>query len=147
MLWNKILNWWKNNQERNSERYLEREELKKDLNEFSKDIEAIYNSPAMDFQARTLEKASLIQNIHMQRKLTQATDGLKTATWILALATIVFAWVAIKDSPNSSEIMQTLQGIATILVYFFLIGIALTLGWNIVKFIIKWIKRTTNKIK
>jgi hypothetical protein len=140
-LFKKIANWWEKNQERGSERYLEREELKEDLKEYSKDIEAIYNSPAMDFQQRTLERASLIQNIHMQRKLTQATDGLKTATWVLALATIVFAWVAIKDSPNSSEIMQILQNVLNVVVGIFIFVIVIPIIWNIGKFIIKWARK------
>ena len=141
-LFKKIQKLWQKNQEKSSERYIEREEFKKDLKEYSKDIEAIYDSPVMDFQERTLEKASLIQNMHLQRKLTQATDGLRTATWILALATIVFAWVAITDSPNSNHIIQILQAIATGFVYFLIIAMIIALFWKIIVFIFKWIKRS-----
>lgn len=136
-----IFKWWKKNQEESSERYLEREDFKKELKEYSKDIEAVFDSPAMDFQERTLEKASLIQNMHLQRKLTQSTESLKLATWILALATIIFAWATIIDSPNSSYFIQNLQGIASILVFIFISLIAVVLAWSFIKFIWKSIRR------
>lgn len=137
-LFEKIKKWWKNNQEKDSERYQEREELKKELEEYSKDIKMFIESPVYKINDLPLQKYILIQNLHTQRKLNLATNGLKIATWILALATTIFAWVAIKDSPNSNEIMQTLQGIAIILIYFIIFGIAITLLWNIGKFIIKF---------
>jgi len=140
-IWKKIKNWWKKNQEKNSERYIEREDFKKELKEHAKDIEATYNSSAMDFQERTLEKAYLIQNIILQRKLTQVTDGLKTATWILAIATGVFALATIIDSPNSSYFISTLKGLGEIAVYFFLIALALALIWNFFKFIFRFFKK------
>lgn len=140
-LFKKIKNLWKNNQEKNSERYIEREELKKSLEEDSKDILEILKSPVLDFRGEHLEKAILVQNLQSQRNLSKATDSLKNATWILALATIVFAWVAITDSPNSGYIIQTLQGIATVVVYFLLVGVAITLIWNFIKFVFNRIKR------
>ncbi len=142
---NKIKNWWKNNQEKNSERYLERKELKEELKEISKDLDVIFKSSAVKTPNYGLERAIFIQNIFLQRKLTQATEGLKMATWILALATIVFAFVAITDSPNSSYIIQILQGIATIVIFFIFSLIAIALIWKIVKSIFKWIKKISRK--
>lgn len=143
-----VVDWWKKNQEENSERGVERKELKENLIEDAKDIEAIDNSPIMDFQERRFEKAILIQNLHMQRKLTEATDGLKTATWILALATGIFAWVAIKDSPHSSEIINTLQQIAEVVGYLLIIGLAIVVGWKVLKVIwhiLVWLFRFISK--
>jgi len=37
-IFKKTQNWWRNNQEKNSEDYLERESLKEDLNKIKKDI-------------------------------------------------------------------------------------------------------------
>jgi len=145
----KIKNWWKDNQEKSSEEYLEREELKKSLEDYKKDISVILNARFHEqFSGdRALHIASLIQNVHLQKKLTKATDGLKTATWILALATTIFAWVAIKDSPNSNEIIQTLQGISMVIIYFIIIVIVMTLIWKFVTFTSKRIKVFFNNKK
>jgi len=144
MYWEKIKKLWRKNQEKNSERYVEREELKEELKEISKDLDVILISSAGKVPNYALERATFIQNIFLQRKLTQATNGLKTATWILALATMIFAWVAIKDSEHSNEIIQSLQGIATVIIYFFLIIIALAIIWKFLTSIWKFIMRIKN---
>ncbi len=137
----KIKDWWKNNQEKSSEEYLERESLRKDLIDFNKTLKLFSGSEIANSNGEYLERLILIQNMRMQKKMNSATDGLKTATWILALATIVFAWVAIKDSDYSSEIIQTLQGIGVIIFYFVLIVLALAFVWKLIEFIWKIIMR------
>ena len=134
MFWKKVKNWWKDNQEKSSEEYIEREELKKSLEGYKKDIRMIVES--MDgYNDRAIEKALLIQNLHLQKKLSQATDGLKNATWILALATGIFAWVGIEESSNPSYFISTLQGIASIIIFLAIIFIALNLIWKFLKFV------------
>jgi len=140
-MFKKMMSWWKSNQEKGSERYLEREELKKELEEYSKDIKVIIESPIGKFNDKPLEKAILIHSLHTQRTLSKATNGLKTATWILAVATAMFAWVAIKDSEHSNEIMRTIQGIVGILIYFLLVVLVLKLVWETLRFILGLIKR------
>lgn len=127
----KLKNWWIKNQEKSTERYIEREEMKKELEEYKKDIDAIYDSSVMDFQERTPEKASLIQNMIIQRKLIETNKNLNNATWILAIATGLFTWATIIDSPNSSYLWTTLQGISTLIVYFIMIILILAFVWRI----------------
>ena len=137
-IWKIITKWWKNNQEKSSERYIEREELIKELDEYSKDVLAISKSPIFNINDRALGKAILVQNLHSQRNLSKATDSLKLVTWILALATIVFAWVTITDSPNSNYIIQTLQSIGGFILLLIMLGIGITLLWKIILFIFEW---------
>ncbi len=141
MVWGKVKNWWKNNQERNSERYTEREELKEELKEISKDLDVILNSPAGKIPNYALQRAIFIQNTFLQRKLNQATEGLKLATIILASATIVFAWVTILDSQKSNYIFQTLRGIMTVLVFSIMVCIIINIIWRIIKFIFRRFRR------
>lgn len=142
MDWKRIKNWWIKNQEKNSDEYIEREELKKSLEEYRKDISVIMNARFHEqFSGdRAFNMASIIQNLHTQKKLTKVTDSLKNATWILALATGIFAWVEIKNSSSSNEIISTLQGIVSILVSLFIIFIILNLIWKFIKFIFKKFK-------
>ena len=142
---NKIKIWLKKNQEENSERYQEREELKEELEEYSKDIEAIVESPIFKINDRPLEKAILIQNLHTQRNLSKATKGLKTATWILAIATFIFAWVAIIDSPNSSYFIQVLQKIGEVFVIILGSLMILVIILGIIQFVYKGIKKISKK--
>ena len=144
---NKIKNWWKNNQEKNSERYIERQEFMKELDEYSKDIIAMSKSPIVNINENTLKRAVLVQTLHSQKNLNKSTDSLKLATWFLAFATAIFAWVTIIDSSNSNYFIQNLKGIATILGGIFIILLAGTLIWNCIKFVFNWIKRILNKKK
>ncbi|MFH1917778.1 MAG: hypothetical protein ABIJ14_01550 [Nanoarchaeota archaeon] len=140
-IWDKLKNWWEDNQEKSSERYIEREELIEELEEYSKDIRAIISSPISKINERPLEKAILIQNLHTQRNLKKATDSLKTATWVLALATIIFAWATIVDSPNSGYIIKTLQGVVGIIAFFLIVVITVALAWKIIKFVFRWLRK------
>ncbi len=137
----KIQNLWKNNQEKSSEEYIEREDFKKSLKEYSKDIMAIFQSPVFNFQEKDLEKAMIVQNFHIQKKLVHATDSLRNATWILALATTIFAWVTIKDSPNSNEILTTLSQIVIVILYIFMFLIAFVLIKKIALFLYNSFKK------
>lgn len=145
MVWKRIKKWLKDNQEKGSDEYIEREELKKSLNESSKDLTTIMNAGFHNYGENALKTAVLIQNLHLQKKLSQATDGLKNATWILALATGIFAWVGIEESSNPSYFISTLQGIASIIIFFVIIFIALNLIWIFIKFIVKSITSFRNK--
>lgn len=127
MFWKKITTWWKNNQEKNSERCIEREEFMKELDEYSKDIIAMSKSPIVNINENTLKRAVLVQTLHSQKNLNKSTDSLKLATWFLAFATAIFAWVTIIDSSNSNYFIQNLKGIATILGGIFIILLAGTL--------------------
>jgi len=138
-LFKKIRNWWRNNQEKNSGDYLERESLRKDLIDFKKTLKLFSGSETANSNGEYLERLILIQNMRMQKKMNSATGGLKTATWILAIATGIFAWATIIDSPNSNYFIQSLQGIVTSVVSFFLIALALTMVWVFLKFIWKLI--------
>ena len=89
-IWKISVNWWKNNKEKNSERYIEREELKDEWEEDSKDIKAISQSSLFDINEVALRRAILIQNLHAQRNLSKSTESLRTATWVLVFATVVF---------------------------------------------------------
>lgn len=144
-LFKKISKWWKKNQEENSEEYLERESLRKDLIDFEKTLRLFSGSGIANSNGEYLERLILIQNMRMQKKMNSATNGLKIATWILALATIVFAWVAIKDSNYSSEIVQTLLSILGIIASTFIFLIGITLIWQVGKFILKFIIKIIKK--
>lgn len=146
-LFERIGKWCKENQEKGSDHYIEREELRGELEEISKDLGVILESKTGKMQNYALERATLIQNIFLQRKLTQATDGLKIATWVLALATAIFTWVEVKNSPSSNEIIQGLQGIAAILILCFILIVLTSLCWKIIKSIYSLTKRLLNKRK
>lgn len=129
----KIKNWQNNNQEKGSERYQEREELKKELEEYSKDIRMIIESPAYKINDLPLQKAILIQNLHTQRKLTQATNGLKAATWILALATSA---LVIGTAYGREQLNSTIQIILNAFVVVFIIGMVIYIIKEITKSLI-----------
>lgn len=44
----KIKKWGNESEEKSSDRYTERDKFKKELEEYSKDIQTIYDSPAID---------------------------------------------------------------------------------------------------
>ena len=136
-LYKKIKDLWKKNQEEGSDRFIEREKFKEELGEYEKDVLTIINSPLFKINDKPLEKAILIQNLHAQRNLNKATDSLKTATWVLAIATGIFAWATIIDSKNSSYFIQTLQNIVGIIAGVLVILIAVAVVLKILKFFIK----------
>lgn len=140
----KIKDLWKKNQEESSEDHLERETLRKDLINFKKTLRLFSGTEIANSNGEYLERLILIQNMRMQKKMNSATDGLKTATWILAFATGIFAWTAIIDSPNSNYLIQIMQNIASVIGIAFISILIVSLSLLIIKFIWKLIKKQEN---
>jgi len=131
----KIKNWWNKLQEEGSEEFLEDQEFDKFAQRMEKRMNKISSVKKAETHEKAAQLALMFENAYTQKKMTKATDGLKFATWILALATGIFAWTTIMDSPNSGYYIANLQGIATLILLIIIGWIALNILWSIIKFI------------
>jgi len=118
-------------------------EEEKEFEEFIKKIESRMNKISAAQKAQTHESraqvALMFENAYIQKKLSEENTSLKSATWILAIATGALVYVTIIDSKNSPLIIQNLQGVVGILAFILAIGLVtgvLILLWKIIKILI-----------
>lgn len=134
-IWEKI----KEASTRNDEEEEKREERRKFISrvqELKDDL--IYDLDSAS-ETEKMQIALMLENTYTQSKITQASQGLKWATWVLAGATIIFTWVNIVNSPYTSEIWQTLRNIGEIMLFVFVGFIAFVLVKNAVVSFVRWI--------
>lgn len=135
-IWRNLITWY-------TEDPNEREE-EEDFNEFIRKVEKRMDKIDAVQTARTHEAraqvALMFENAYTQKKIVEANNSLKAATWILAIATMAFTVgtvYGVAELNNVARIaLQIVVGIIVIgLALFVLKGI-----WNIIKFISKKLK-------
>lgn len=87
------------------------------------------------------EIALMVENAYTQKKIIEANQSLKDATWILAIATGIFAYVAVIDSINSNSIISNLKTLGGVILLIILIGLVFNILIKVIKFIFKLIKK------
>ena len=65
---------------------------------------------------------------------------MRNATWILVVATGVFAYVAVMDSINSGSIITNLKGLGLLVIGLGILYVALGIAWDLFKFVFKFVK-------
>jgi len=88
-----------------------------------------------------LELALLIENARTQKKITEANESLKVATWILAVATVAFTVGTIYGVVELNKVFE----IALQIILGFIVlglGVKLVKGFlPMINFLIKWVKK------
>jgi len=134
-LWGDFLKWWKKDPEE-AER---EEEFKNFFEDVIKKTQSV-PKPILSMHDK-MQVVLMAENAYTQKKITEASESTKMATWILAGATAIFAWVAIKDSSHSNEILRTLSQIGEVILFIIIIGIGISILGKIIKFLVRSILR------
>lgn len=89
--------------------------------------------------------ALMFENAYTQKKITEASVGMKNATWLLATATVIFAYVAIIDSANTVTIITVLKNVFFLIVAVFLGWVMLLMAFDGLKFLFKFVMKKLMK--
>lgn len=113
------------------------EELLEDYQKRLNKIKEVYH-PKDDNELKQI--ALSFDNIYSQRKIVEANNGLKWATWVLAFATIIFAAKELWGAEETTSFIYKLFAVVVpAIVIIILIIIGFVMGRKIVKFVIKWV--------
>jgi len=126
------------NQRENSEKYLEEEEF----NEYIKKIESRMDRIPSARKAPTWESraqvALMFENAYTQKKITEVSNSLRNATWILAIATLIFAYTALVDSGNKGLIITDIKNVLNLFVLIIIGIVFIEIFKKLIKFIFKF---------
>lgn len=132
-IWNKIVEWYKSDPN-------EKEE-EKEFDEFLAKVEKRANKISAAQKATTHEGraqvALMFESAYTQKKITEANDSLKTATWFLAIATIVLAVGTVYGVEELNKYIQIALQIGFGIIIIYLIFYVLKGIWKGIKFIAK----------
>lgn len=136
-LWEKFSQWYKQDPDEKAEEEKFDIFLAKIENRMNK-IKSAQN--AETHQARA-EIALLFENAFTQRKMVDANNSLKTATWVLAVATIAFTIGTVYGITELNKTVQiSLQFIVGVVV--FLLALYVLKGiWNVGKFVSNLVRK------
>jgi len=138
-----VWKWFLKNQRKNSDEYFEEEEFDKHV---EKILARMNRNPLVKGAGTREDRAQIalmVENSFTQKKMTEVNNSLKIATWFLAIATLIFAYTVLVDSPNKGLILGNLIKILDI---FFIIGIVIFI-YGILNIFYRFIIRIMKKKK
>ena len=136
-VWRKFVQWYKQDPDEKQEE----EEFDEFLSKVEKRMNRIKSAQRAETHQARAEVALMFENAYTQRKMVEANNSLKAATWVLAVATIAFT---IGTVYGIMELNKMIQVALQIFIGIIVIGLALFVLkgiWNFIKFIYKIFKK------
>ena len=133
--------WLLNKIIEDSDAISDEEEYKEFVSKIARRVKALPDNFGIIRADDPLQLALLIENAHIQKKITEANESLKIATWVLAFATIAFTIGTIYGVVELNKVFEViLQGIVGIIIL--VLGVKLVKGFlPMINFLIKWVKK------
>jgi len=132
-----ILKWIKESRRKNSDEALEEKEFEKFIAKVEGRMDKISAAQKATTQEARAQVALMFENAYTQKKLSEVNNSLRTATWILAIATGIFAYVAIFDSINKDSIFINLMNLFFLLVFILFVVVFLEILKDFGRFVFR----------